>query len=673
MMKYIEKHRFKELIILYKQNTHKVFGRNCFFKKPIRFYREANLFFLSLFLVFSNYLYCQQIGIDLPPQSNEIIPAINFKDTDIRDVLRSIAYDYKTNIVVENDITSKVSVALFNVSVFNAVKVISEDNGFEFSYDSLRFYVKTKKSPPPPPPPPAPPENHASISYSRGKLSINSYEVDISDFVDSLRSATGINFLISAGTSGRVTGRLTNIDFRSGLSDLLMNNGFYLTEKDSIYYISRSHYYSSLDNTTNKVRGTYWVSAQNNKITMDVTDASVGHIIDDIANQLNLQVVKLKVTDSNVTVKCSDVSVETAFDYLFAGTDYSYRKDGDAYIIGDKKSQSVQNTKLIKLLYLRADKFKETIPQEYSKNTTIGVSIEHNALIVTGSSEDIDKIKNYVSAVDKPVPQVMIEALVVDYNLTNSLQLGFTAGSTDSASAVNAPNSYYPGINVTASGAGINKFLSNIGKINIFGKDIDVGKLGKLPNDFFVNLKAMEDEGIANVESRPILSTLNGYTASLKIGTVQNYVFNDVVPIQSAVSTTYIQKEEIQKIEANISFEITPWVGPNNELTLEIKPNFQTPVGQFSPDKNLIPAINTRSMTSTVRIKDGETIILGGLIQDSENNTEDKLPIIGDIPILGSLFTNTNKSKTKGELMIYITPHISYGDDLGNLYYNYSR
>jgi len=101
-----------------------------------------------------------------------------------------------------------------------------------------------------------------------------------------------------------------------------MNNGFYLTEKDSIYYISRSHYYSSLNSDTNKIRGTYWVSAQNDRITMDVTQASVDHIIDDIANQLNLQIVKLKVPDTNVTVKCSDVPVETAFDYIFAGTDF---------------------------------------------------------------------------------------------------------------------------------------------------------------------------------------------------------------------------------------------------------------------------------------------------------------------------------------------------------------
>ncbi len=614
--------------------------------------------------------HCQE-GSIMPPNYDQVIPAINFKDTDIRDVLRSIAYDDKTNIVIENDITSKISVALFNVSVFNAVKIIAEDNGFVFSYDSIRFYIKNKKIQAPPVSPP-PPEPQPVIIYERGRLSVKLADVDIHNFVSKLREVTKKNFLITTGTVGRLTGTLTNVSFNSGLVNLLLNNGFLLTYKDSIYYISRSRYYSSLVAGKNQVRGSYWVSARGNKVTIDVTDASVDHILDDIANQINLQIVKLQVPDAKVTVKCSDVPLETALNYIFEGTNFSYKRDGNAFIIGNKTSQDLESTKLIKLLYLRADKFKESIPPSLTKQATVGVSIEHNALVVTGSSDAINSIRDYVAAVDKPVPQVMIEALVVDYNLSSGFQFGVNAGRADSAYTANTTNSYYPGVNITASGNSVNKILKDIGTINLFGSDINIGKLGKLPSDFYVNLQALENKGIANVKSQPILSTLNGHTASLKIGTTQNYVFNNILPITNATNSTstYLQQETIQKIEASISFEITPWVGPNDELTLEVKPDFQTPVGPFSPDKNEIPAINTRSMVSTVRIRDGETIILGGMIQDSDNNTQEKFPFIGDIPIIGALFTNTNKTKNKSELMIYITPKISYGDELGNLYFN---
>jgi type IV pilus assembly protein PilQ len=639
MMKLLEKHRYRNIVII----------------------------FISLLLLSKN-LFSQELNSTLPPNYDKIIPALNFKDTDIRDILRSIAYEYKTNIVVENSINNKVSVALFNLPVINAVKIIAGDNGFVFGYDSMRFFVKSKKVETPP----APPESLPDISFGKGKLNVSLNDVDVQSFISKLREVTKRNFLITNGTSGRLTGTLTNIELKTGLQNLLLNNGFYLIEKDSIYYISRSQYYSGTNTQTEKVRGSYWVAAHNNRVTIDVNQASADQVINDIANQMSLQIIKLAVPDAKVTIKCSDVSLETAFSYIFQGTNFSYRKDEKAYIIGEKSSKNLQNTKMVKILYLRADKIKESLPPSLTKDATIGVSIEHNALILTGSSEIIENIKDYVHSIDSPVPQVTIEALVVDYNLTHVLQLGVKAGKGDSTT-INQTDKFYPGLNATASGARINTFLNGLGSINIFGQNIDFAKLGKLPDDFYVNLQALEEDGIANVKSRPILSALNGHTASLKVGSIQNYVFTDLVPITSTTSTTYMQKQSFQKIEATISFEITPWVGPNNELTVEIKPDFQTPVSDFSSSTSNIPTINTRSMVSTVRLKDGETIVLGGLIQDTESNTVEKFPFLGDLPIIGFLFTSTDKKKVKGELMIYITPRISYGDDLGNVYYDYSK
>ncbi len=630
-------------------------------------------YYLVFFLIICSSLgniYAQSSDSGLPPKANANIPTLNFKDADIRDVLRSIAYEYETNVMIENQVNKKISVALFNVTVFNAVKIIAEDNGFEFSYDSQRFFVKIPKEKPQP----VAVEPEPEVTFKRGKLGVKLANVDIQKFVDALRSATKKNYLITNGATGRVTGTLNNIDLETGLKNILQNNGFYLTVKDSIYYISRSSYFSSLDsnNDQNSPHSPYWVSAQGGRVTLDVTQAPLYRIINDLSNQLNLQVVKLTNPETAVTVKCSDVPISQALDYIFRGTKFSFKEDHGAYIIGDKDSKTLDNTKLFKLQYLRADKVKEQLPPTLAKDVSATVSIEHNALVLNGPNESINNLEDYLTSIDQPVPQVMIEALVVDYNLDNVYQYGISAGRGDSTE-INRADKWYPGFNVTASGKKINKLLNDVGTINLFGKDFDMAKLGKLPNDFYVNIRALEQNGIANVRSRPILSTLNGHTASLKIGTVQNYVFDEIMPIQSTVSTSYIQKETIQKIEANISFEVTPWVGPNDELTLEIKPDFETPVGEFSPDKKLIPAINTRSLSSTVRLKDGETIVLGGLIQESESNSEDKVPLLGDIPIIGSLFSSVNKKKTKGELLIYLTPKISYGDDFGSLYYNYSK
>lgn len=624
--------------------------------------RHFNLSITFLLLILS----LDNINAQAPPNSESIVTAINIKDTDIRDIFRSIALEYETNIVVENDINKKVSVSLFNIKLFDAVKVITVDNGLDFKYDSNRFFISNKKVEviePPPPPPMADPK----VEYSRGKLSVDLPNVELKDFVNKLREKTKMNFLMTPGADGKISGTLTNIELETGLKNLLGNNGYYLISKDSIYYISRSAYYSSLENTNDVTKNAYWVSADGIAVTMDVTKAELSRVLSDLSNQLGLQMIKLAEPNSIVTVKCKEVPLKTAMDYLFKGTEFTYKNEKGVYLIGNKTSKGLEETKLAYLNYLRADQIKDKIPASIVQNVNISVSIEHNALVLSGSNEGINVIEDFINKVDQPVPQVLIEALVVDYNLDNMKSFGLTAGLGDSTTLMKA-DKWYPGVDVTASGKKINKLLNDIGSFSLFGQNIDVGKLGKLPDNFYMNIRALEQEGLANVKSKPILSTLNGHTASLKIGTIQNYVFKEIVPLTSATTTTYIEKESIQKIEAVISFEITPYVGNNGELTLEIKPDFETPVGSFSSDKEQIPAINTRSFVSTVRLKDGETIVLGGVVQESENNTENKFPILGDLPIIGKLFTSSEKSISKGELMIYLTPRIFYGDELTSLY-----
>lgn len=600
---------------------------------------------------------------NLPPNSNAIISTINIKDSDIRDIFRSIAFEYETNIVVENDISKNISVSLFNIKVFDAIKIIATDNNLEFEFDEQRYFISAKKPVTTPPPPPDEP----IIEYKNERLSVKLSNTGLNAFVELLRLKSKKNFLITAGTSGNISGSLTNVELEAGLKNLLSNNGYYLIQKDSIYYISRSEYYSNLESTNDLTRKPYWVSAHGNAVTIDVTQADLAQILNDLSNQLGLQMIKLVEPSVNVTIKCKDVPLKMAIDYLFKGTDFTYKNESGVYVIGNKNTKGLQETKLVYLNYLRADNTREKIPASLIQDLNISVSIEHNALVLSGSNENINAVEDFISKVDQPVAQVLIEALVVDFSLDDNSSFGISAGIGDSASLMRQ-DKWFPGIDVTASGRRINKLLGDVGTISLFGENVDIGKLGKLPDNFYINIRAMEQSGLANIKSRPILSTLNGHTASLKIGTVQNYIFKEIVPIVNAVNSTFIEKERIEKIEAIISFEITPWVGSNGELTLEIKPNFETPIGSFSPDKNLIPAINTRSFVSTVRLRDGETIVLGGVIQESEISSEEKFPLLGDIPIIGKLFTTTEKSIRKGELMIYLTPRIFYGDELTSMY-----
>ncbi|MCF8355215.1 MAG: hypothetical protein K9H48_12255 [Melioribacteraceae bacterium] len=628
------------------------------------------IFFINLFImIFNGISFSQQSdSLRYPPKSFEKIPSINFKDTDIRDILRSIAFEYKTNIWVDNNITARTSIALYDVTVLEALEIITKDNGLKFDFDPVRFLIgipEKKESPPP-----IEPDPKVYFNSSGNRISIELAGVNIKNFVDELRKETGKNFLLTPGTGGKLTGVLKDIELNTGLRNILQNNGFYLTITDSIYYISRSAYFSTRE-SNESVTSNYWVSASDNLVTIDVKNADLNQILEDITYQLNLPVVKLADPKIEVTVKCANLPLDRALYYLFRNTEYTFKNEDGTYVVGDISTKNMDEIKLIKLQHLRADNLKEKMPSNLEQNLQINVSLEHNALIVRGRIENIMMLEEFVRKVDSPVPQVMIEALVVDYNLDNLFEFGMSAGRGDSVAA-SRPDKWFPGFDVTASGNKINKIFKDIGDVNIFGQEINVGNLGQLPEDFFVNIRMLEENGVANIKSRPILSTLNGHKASLKIGTIQNYVFKDILPVTNQLSSTFIEKETIQEIEAMGSFEITPWVGPNNQLTIELKPDFQTPVGEFSPDKNEIPAINTRTLESTVRLKDGETIVVGGLIQDIETTTVTKMPFIGDIPYLGELFKNKRKQKTKAELIIYLTPHIFYEDNAGLAYYNFA-
>ena len=120
------------------------------------------------------------------------------------------------------------------------------------------------------------------------------------------------------------------------------------------------------------------------------------------------------------------------------------KKDKEVYLIGNKTSKILDDTKLLKLNYLRADKLKERLPANLTQPLTVNVSLEHNAFVLAGNRESIMNLEEYIQTIDKPVPQVLIEAIVVDYNLNNTKQFGLTAGIGDSAT-VNKNSKYLPG------------------------------------------------------------------------------------------------------------------------------------------------------------------------------------------------------------------------------------
>jgi type IV pilus assembly protein PilQ len=264
-------------------------------------------------------------------------------------------------------------------------------------------------------------------------------------------------------------------------------------------------------------------------------------------------------------------------------------------------------------------------------------------------------LEAFLKEVDVPVAQVLFEVLVVDYNTTDRAELGITANDFGGDSG-RPGQTYFPFIDINQTGAESNATLRSL------ERRLGFGNLGTLSDNFFIRLRALVSEGKANIRSQPQIASLNGNPASIKVGTTQYFLLkSETIYNNNNSNPTTQTSERFEKIEADLSLEVIPFVSPNRDLIVEVKPQFNTPVGSFDPDTP--PTINRRELRSLVRLRDGETIVLGGLVETSETASIEKVPILGSIPILGLLFQNRTKTARQSDLIIYITPHVYYGSE----------
>ena len=173
-----------------------------------------------------------------------------------------------------------------------------------------------------------------------------------------------------------------------------------------------------------------------------------------------------------------------------------------------------------------------------------------------------------------------------------------------------------------------------------------VGKLGS--HLLQLELSAMEMEGRGEVISSPRVLTSNQKAAYIESGTE--------IPYQEATSSG---ATNVQFKKAVLSLRVTPQITPDERIIMDLQVN-QDNVGEFVPSATggLVPSIDTRSVVTQVLVNDGETVVLGGIFETERRETENKVPVLGDLPAVGRLFKSTNNTSNKSELLIFVTPRI---------------
>lgn len=251
----------------------------------------------------------------------------------------------------------------------------------------------------------------------------------------------------------------------------------------------------------------------------------------------------------------------------------------------------------------------------------VKVNAEQNAVVVTAPSQMLAKIGADLDKMDVPSPQILIEAIAVELTDTTNRDIGLLLGNSDP---------------------------TEFSSLNVAGGSVIYSTVGKLPKVFDVNLHALELRGKARVRARPRLAVVNGRTADIFIG-AQRFIqvqFNGFGNTQT----------RIQPVDVGVKFSITPLTGGNGEITTRIVPEVSN-ITEIDLQTGL-PVLSTRRAETYVRVKDGETIAIGGLTLDQEQRTRGKIPILGDLPLLGGLFRSSKKNVVRTELVVFVTPHI---------------
>lgn len=292
---------------------------------------------------------------------------------------------------------------------------------------------------------------------------------------------------------------------------------------------------------------------------------------------------------------------------------------------------------------------EDIIPDDIIDGLDIKIDKELNSFVVSGPGAKVERFKEFIKFIDKAVPVIIIEVMILEVNRSAITETGVSFGIGDQP--VETRGEFFPNANVTLGARDVNKVIGNFdgfGALNI----------GKVVPNFYLDIKAMETAGTLKVKSTPKLATLNGHKAFLSSGETSYYVQTN----QTFFGSQIPQVSEIRNfipIDAELSLEVLPFVSGDGQITLDIQV-LQSAFNGERIDEDAPPGITSREFSSIVRMQDQDVVILGGIESVRKDDSGSGVPFLARIPIIKYLFSQRRREATKRNLNVLIKPTILY-------------
>ncbi len=603
---------------------------------------------------------------------SKVSPGINEKvdlsvtGVSIQEFIRAVGMSNNLNVTVDPSIDVKISNNFSKVSAMEVFIFLCKSYNLDISFvGPIMSFMKYNA--------PIVPVKIAvkkvNVNYeSTGEL----LSFDLSN--DSLSAATkeitkqsGKNIIFSPDLSGKiVNGYIQNSPFANAIEKLAFANdmkvsvtpdGFYVLEKKAPVVDQNKSTNTNPNNSnfpltssSNNKNGSM-VVVKDGLINVEAQNISISDLVNSVSQDLGKNYFLFNELKGNTTVKIKDATYDDFLKLLFNGTEFTFKKEGDIYLFGDRNLEGLRQSKLITLKNRTIEKVIDYIPAELKKGVDIKAFNDLNGLIVSGSQPRINELEKFLREIDLVVPLVHIEVIIADVRKSNTISTGISAGiGTKPAAATSG--SLVPQIDLSFNATSINNIISGVNGLGIVN-------LGNVTPNFYLSLKALEEQGALKIRSTPQIATLNGHEAKLKVGSTVYYleIQNNFVNT-SAVNTGIAQSQNYKSLDADLSITINPQVSGDEQITMGInvtQSSFTERISNTAPPGKL-----NRDFQSLVRVKNGEMIMLGGLEESSNSNSGKGLPLISRVPVLKWIFGSRTKSKSENKLTIFIKPTIIY-------------
>ena len=426
------------------------------------------------------------------------------------------------------------------------------------------------------------------------------------------------------------------------------------------------------------------------RLTLNFQDIDVRAVLQLLADTSGQNIVVSDTVKGRVTLRLQNVPWDQALDIVLRTKGLDMRKKDNVILVApqaeiaarEKAELAAQKdiqelaplrTEFLQVNYAKAGDIAKLLKAAgggslLSPRGNVSIDERTNTLLVQDTAEQLEQIRAMVSTLDIPVRQVLIESRIVivsdDFSRDLGVRWGFTRVSDDLGDLMAVSGSAQS--TDTIMGSALDNLAETgnpypvevpFGNFDRYNVNMPVNNpAGRIAlaildfDDFLIDLElsAAQAEGTGKIVSAPRVITANQREAIIEQGVEIPYQES----ASSGATTTQFKK-------AVLSLKVTPQITPDDRVILDLEVNKDS-VGQLVPSATggFVPSIDTRSITTQVLVNDGQTVVLGGIMETEERDTEKKVPWLGDIPGLGYLFKTKGKSNQRDELLIFVTPKI---------------